>query len=338
MKKKLLFLFALLFSVCSALCSCTAAYSTEKNEDDKEKLKIVTTVFPQYDFARAAARGAAEYVQIKMLLPPGSESHDYEPSLSDIADIAECDIFICVGGETDDWVENILELTGERMTVLRLIDMVELLDEEALPGMASYGHSHEEHEHDQSHAHSHERSDGEFDEHVWTTPRNAAHMTEIICDAMCDRVPELAEDFRACAEEYKSELLSLDKEYEELSLTAKSHTLIFADRFPFRYLAEEMSLDCYAAFSGCSSDSEPPLSAIGYLAVKSKEENASVIFTTEFGAVAVAELIAGECGAQVRVLHSCHNVSREDFERGVTCLDLMKNNLEVLREAMLCGN
>ena len=282
------------------------------------KYKIVTTVFPAYDAARAVTEGA-EDVEVTMLLPPGSESHDYEPSLEDIALIGEADLFITVGGETDKWTDGVLETVGHDVPMLRLTDCTEHLDEAELEGM--------EEEHG-------EEEEDAFDEHVWTTPSNMAAITLKTGEELSRLIPEYAEAFAASAEKYASGFEELSEEYSALAENKKRDVLIFADRFPFRYLAEEMGLECFAAFSGCSSDSEPALSTIYFLTEKAKEEGVKTVLTIEFSHSGAADVIAREAGAEVRTLHSCHNVSKEDFGAGVTCLDLMKGNLDVLKAAL----
>lgn len=324
MKKLILIL--LTTAMVLSLVSC-GAFESDTGAD---KLKIVTTVFPQYDFARAVSAGVSDSVEITMLLPPGSESHDYEPSVSDLALIEECDLFICVGGETDAWVDDALRVIGKNEGVLRLIDMVELLPEDASLIMEDSHHGHDHGEDEECHEEDH----SEYDEHVWTSPRNAAVITDAICEAMCEVKPSLSDSFRKNAEEYIKKLEKLADDFESLSESRERDVVIFAERFPFRYLADDIGITCLAAFSGCSSDSEPALSTIYHLTEKAKEEKVPVIFTIEFSSHATADVIAEECGAEVFELHSCHNVSREDFESGVTYAELMERNLTGLEKAL----
>lgn len=300
----------LVLLVLAALSSC--------GRGAEAKHRVVTTVFPAYDAARAVAHGTDD-VEVTMLLPPGSESHDYEPSLEDIALIGEADLFITVGGESDKWTEKVLEAVGHEVPTLRLADCVEHLDEAELEGM--------EEEHG-------EEEEDAFDEHVWTTPANMAAIVLKTGEAMSTLMPELSDAFSDASERYASEFEKLSEGYASLAENMERNVLIFADRFPFRYLAEEMGFECFAAFSGCSSDCEPSLSTIFFLTEKAKETGTGTVLTIEFSHSGAADVIAREAGAEVRVLHSCHNVSREDFDAGVTCLDLMKGNLEVLKAAL----
>ena len=330
MKKLILTLLTLTLVLSFASCG------TAESDADTEKLKIVTTVFPQYDFARAVASGEPDSVEITMLLPPGSESHDYEPTVSDLALIEECDLFICVGGETDAWVDSVLEAIGRSDGVLRLIDMVELLPEDNSLIMedSHHGHDHAEGEVcEEEHEHEHDEHTS-YDEHVWTSPRNAAYITDVICEAMCEEMPSLADSFRKSADEYIGKLMALAEDFESVSENAARDTVIFADRFPFRYLAHDVGITYRAAFSGCSSDSEPSLSTIYHLTEVAKEKAVPVIFTIEFSSHATADVIAEECRAAVLELHSCHNVSKADFESGITYLDLMEMNLDAIKTAL----
>lgn len=317
--KKLLTLILALAAVVS-LSSCIGA---SRNNAEDERLSIVTTIFPPYDFATAVA---GECADVTMLLPPGSESHDYEPSVGDIAAIARCDLFIYIGGETDRWVADVLSAIDRDINTLRLIDTVDLLEED------NSGVADASHDHDHEHEDAHEEDEVEIDEHIWTSPAYAAELTSAICDALCEVSPENSDRFRASADAYGTELLELDSRFREAA--QDGGILIFADRFPFRYLTHELGLEYRSAFSGCSSDSEPSIAAIYRISEEMKEHSCHVILKGEFASEQTAELIAKECNARVMTLHSCHNVSREDFESGVTYLDIMKKNLEVIQACL----
>lgn len=349
MKRYLALFFALALILVFPSCS--------GEKQDSDKLSVVTTIFPQYDFARAVASEVADRVELTMLLPPGSESHDYEPSIADLALIESCDLFICVGGETDSWVDGAIEAVGGDVNVLRLVDLVPLLAE-AENGIIENSHEHEhddegkhdgsEHEHTEDgisavesgrgendmSIHEEQKSHAEYDEHVWTSPENAVLITKAICDAMCTAEPSLADSFRRGAERYIGVLEDLSGRFSALAESAVQHTVYFADRFPFLYLTDLMGLDFCAAFAGCSSDSEPALSTIYAMTQALKASDSKVIFTTEFSNKNAASVIARECSIQVAELHSCHNVSKEDFERGVTYAELMEKNLAALTEAL----
>ena len=359
--------------------------------EENSRLQVVTTIFPQYDFARHIAGDRAD---VTMLLKPGEEVHSYEPTPQDIKKIQNCDLFIYVGGENDVWVENILDSVKgdqEGPQTVRLLALVETYSEEHLEGMMEEkGHDHdhehepegtaeEDHDHDHkadasdqntkgtdthsTHVHSHEE---EPDEHVWTSPENCVILIEKLTEEFCAADPVNAEYYRKNGDAYRKEFEELDARYRDMAASAPRKTILFGDRFPFRYLAEELGLTCYAAFPGCSSESEPSAATIAFLIDKAAEEKLPVIFQIEFSngniARAISEaaelkmkinaakqaeessggennsgLSAAEAGGmkiQVLQLHSCHNITADEFKSGQTCLSLMTKNLEALRTAL----
>jgi len=317
--KKIVSLFIAFLTVFS-LAACSA------EADSSDKLRVVTTVFPQYDFARAVCADTRDSVELTMLLPPGSESHDYEPSLADLKLIESCDLFICVGGETDEWVESAIASVGGDVNVLRLTDLVPLLPEDE-DGIIEHDHHH--HEDEKCH-----EDHASFDEHVWTSPENAALLTEAIAEAMANIRPKLRDSFENRAAEYAAKLRDLDLRFSALAENKEDSPLVFADRFPFRYFAHRYGFAHLAAFSGCSSDSEPTLATIYSLTGNAKDLGVHALFVTEFASRTTADVIAAQCEGTVYRLHSCHNVSREDFESGVTYLELMEQNCATLSEAL----
>lgn len=322
--------------------SCFTACSASAESDDK--LTVVTTIFPPYDFVREIA---GDDVDIVLLVKPGSEVHGFDPTLEDIAAICSADLFIYTGGESDQWAGAVLELAeSEHMPVraIAMTDMVATVDEELVEGMQSDEHDHEhEHDHDSDHEHEHEHDhdseheheeEPETDEHVWTSLRNAQIIVDDIANELCGLAPEKSELFRANADDYIARLDELDKRYCEVMERASRNTLVFAERFPFRYLAEDYSLDYFAAFPGCASDCEPSLATIAFLAEKIESEDIPVVFYIEFSKQEVSGAISKATGAKQLELHSCHNLTREEFARGETYLSLMTKNLSVLQEAL----
>jgi len=302
-----------------------ASSLTEINGDkSEEKLKVVTTIFPQYDFARAIG---GEKIDLKMLLHPGTESHSYEPTPQDIIAIQECDIFIYVGGESENWVVGILDsMDTSNMKIISLMDIVETLDEEIVEGMQdNYDHSHEEN-------HSHE--DSEYDEHVWTSPVNAIIIIEEISRSFMEADAENAEFYKNNADNYIMLVDEINTEFKEIVKHGNRKNLIFADRFPFRYFVETYGLEYSAAFPGCSVGTEANAATIAFLINKVKTEQIPVVITIEFSNEKIADVIAEETGAKKVSFHSAHNVSKDDFEAGITYVDIMKNNIEVLHEAL----
>lgn len=306
---------ALLTAAATALCLCSCASQNEADNKDSQKLKIISTVFPPYDLARQIAGDNAD---ISILLPPGSESHTYEPTAKEIIEIQNCDIFLYIGGENEQWAEKIISSNKtDSVKTVKLIDCVKTLEEAEL---------HEE-EHEEEHSH-------ETDEHIWTSPKNEQLMLTAVYDAICEADPENKAVYTKNKDSYNRQLTELDKAYKEAVGNAKNKTIIMADKFPFRYLAEEYGLDFYAAFSSCSDESEPSAAAMTSLISKIKELKIPVVYYLEFSSTKVADTLCSETGASSLMLHSCHNVSKEDLDKGVTYVDLMKQNLENLKTAL----
>lgn len=313
MKKILL----LLFFAVLMLTGCTA--ESEKND---AKIKIMSSVFPYYDFARNVSDGAD--VSVSMLLPPGAESHSFEPTPKDIIDMQNCDLFIYTGGESDVWIEKILESMSEPPRTLKIMEHADLLCEEFSEGMED---GHHDHEHDE---HGHECE--EYDEHLWTSPLNAVKAAEAICAALSEADTENEELYKANTKRYTDELLSLHDSFEKLT-EGKNITMIFGDRFPFLYFAKEYGINYYAAFPGCSSHTEANASTIAFLIDKARETKAECIFYMEFSNHLTADVIAEEADCGTCLFHSCHNLSRVELESGETYISLMNKNLEMLKNA-----
>lgn len=348
--------------LCALLLTGCGAPETPETEDREEKLQIVATVFPAYDFARAAAGDLAD---VRLLLPPGAESHSYEPTPTDILAVQECDLFIYLGGESDAWVDTIVSAIERQGDTMRMVDSVDLLEEMTVEGMQTmpghHHHHHEGEEHHESecptdvHHHADECPAGpenhvscpeevehhnvhglggvvDMDEHVWTSPRNAAKITRNIGEKLAVLDPENGEQYRANAERYAGELDALDQEFAEFFESLPDKTMVFGDRFPLRYFAAEYDLPYYAAFPGCSTQTEPSAATIAFLTEKVREENISTIFYIEFSNHLVADSIAEATGTHTAMYHTCHNISPDDLAAGETYLSLMRNNLKTLRE------
>lgn len=308
-----------------ALCALLllTACGPDLPPEDSERPQIVATVFPAYDFARSAA---GELADVTLLLPPGAESHSYEPTPADILRVQRCDLFIYLGGESDAWVDTILSAIEPRGDVLRMIDCVDLLEEETVEGMQG-GHDHEE-------GHDHLGEVLSMDEHVWTAPRNAAAVTRIIGQrlALLDR--SNGEAYAAGAEAYALELEELDRDFAAFFDTLPDRTIVFGDRFPLLYFAEAYDLDYYAAFPGCGAQTEPSAATIAFLTEKVEAEDLGTVWYIEFSNHLVADSVAEATGAGTAQFHTCHNVAGADLEAGATYLSLMEGNLEILRERM----
>jgi len=303
------------------LSGCGAA-STQSTADAADKLSIVTTIFPQYDFTRQIV---GDHAEVTMLLKPGAESHSFDPTPQDIKKIQNADLFIYTGGENDVWVDGILSSMGESQPeTLKLLDCVPTVTEELVEGME------QAHEEDEAHAEEEE----EVDEHVWTSPQNAMRIVDKIAAVLSEKDAANAADYQANSAAYVEKLRGLDESFRDVVTSGARKTVLFGDRFPFRYLADAYGLKYYAAFSGCSTESEADAATVAFLVDEVKKDQLPVVFTIEFSNGRIADSIADATGAKKLILHSCHNVSAEDMAGGATYLSLMEQNVENLREAL----
>ena len=309
------------------LAGCGQTPTEPENGTDPDRLQIVATVFPAYDFARSAA---GELADVTLLLPPGMESHSYEPTPADILAVQECDLFLCLGGESDAWVDTILSAVEPEGQILRMTECVDLLEEETVEGMAE----------EPGHDHDHDHEDGfgvgevrEMDEHVWTSPRNAAEITRDIGEALAGIDPANAETYRANAAGYAAELDALDQEFEDFFAGVDDPVMVFGDRFPLRYFVERYGIEYYAAFPGCSTQTEPSAATIAFLTEKVETEDIGTVWYIEFSNHRVADSIAESAGAETALFHTCHNVTQEEMDGGATYWSLMEGNLERLQAA-----
>ncbi len=314
-----------------ALCSCRNG-KTESDTADKDMMSVVATGFVQYDFARSIA---GERADVKMLIHPGNEVHTYEPSPSDIMKIATCDVFVYTGGESDGWIEGISQNTGNTgMTEFKFMDYCTLYSEEHKEGMEQ---TEEHSEHDGAeHEHGNENTglyEG-YDEHVWTSVENAVKIADAMCKVFSEKDPDNAEYYEKNLASFKAELESLNRDFKSMVDCAARKTVVFGDRFPFLYLAKEYGLDYYAAFPGCASNTEASAATVAFLINKVKQENIPVVFSIEFSNGKIADAVAEPTGAKRLELHSCHNVTKDEFDSGETYISLMRKNLANLKEAL----
>ena len=303
-KHALKFTFALIFVF--ALFATAISCVTVKNDNGKSL--VVAANFPSYDFARHVCGDAAD---VKMLLPAGSESHSYEPTARDIIDVQNCDLFIYTGAESDVWIDKILNSLDNRVNTLKMTDCVQLLP---IGG----------HEHD----------DVEFDEHVWTSPVNALKIIDCIKDKMCITDEKNASVYTKNADKYKSEITVLDSEFRDFFSKITNKTMVFGDRFPLIYFTHEYGISYAAAFPGCADHSEPSAATIADIIKKIDSENISTVYYIEFSDKKIANTLAESTGAKTALFYTCHNVSKEQFDKGETYVSLMRENLETLKATM----
>ena len=318
-----------------ALTLSLAACAAPGEKADDGKLQIVATLFPYYDFARAIAGGRAD---VTLLLSPGREAHSFEPTPLDAVTISEADVFLYNDGEGEYWVEEMLDAAGEHIAVkARMMDYVDALGEEFSEGMQGadehdHGHDHGDHDHDGGE--EHDSDEIEYDEHIWTSPKNAAILCRAVCEAICRADAENADFYRANCEDYCAQLEALDARFAALCESAPRKLLVFADRFPMLYFCREYGLDYRAAFHGCSGDTEPSLATIKFLIDKVEDENIPVVYTIDFGTKKVAAVVSECTGAAIETIYSMQTVSRADFDAGETYLTLMERNYEALRKGL----
>ena len=314
MKKILAALLAVVLIFSFAGC---AKKNSNQTQTDSAKLKIVCTIFPQYDFCRAITKDV-EGVELKMLLAPGDESHSYSATLEDISAINAADLFVYVGGESDEWVEDVLQTASPKKSIA-LTELVETLEE------SDEGILVEEEE---------KEEEGAADEHVWTSLKNAQKIIGALADTICELDKENATAYRANALLYGNELAVIDANFKTFFAGVKNKTIVIADRNPFRYFCEEYGIRAIAAFAGCSSNNEIPLSVQNELIKAVKENSLKHIYVIELNTSGYADAIAKQTGATKLTLNSCHNLSKESFESGKTFADLMAENYETLKASM----
>ena len=300
-RKTIFFFLIILIIVFSLLISLS-----KNKSETTENINITSTVFPYYSLANDLCSANANNL---MLLKPGTESHTFEPTTQDIISIKNSDIFIYTGGESDKWVETILStINTDKIKIIRLMDYIDPI-------------TNEHHDHIT------------YDEHIWTSPKNAKKIVQIICDALCEVNPRQADLFKNNLNNILKELNDLDKQFEE-TINSSDKTVIFADRFPFSYFAKDYGLNYISAFSSCAEESEPTVQAMKNIINTINKQNTKYVFYIEFSNQKIADTISKETGTSKLLFHSCHNVTYEDFENNVSYICLIKNNLKNLKEAI----
>lgn len=299
-------------------------FSCSVPESDNDKLNVVCTVFPCYDWAKQII-GDTSDAELTYLLSSGSDPHSFQPSAEDMVKISDCDVFIYVGGESEEWADKSLENARNKdMTVIRLMDVLSehIVEEEIKEGMAE-NNSHDDHEHG-----------NEYDEHIWLSLNNAQICVTNICEKLCAADSENSEEYKSNANSCNTELQLLDRSFHML-FDDNPQTLIFGDRFPFRYLIDDYGLNYYAAFTGCSADTESSFETVTFLASKADEINAQTIFTIENSDCSIADAVIENTKTKsqnIKVLDSIQSVTQKQIDNGVTYLSIMRNNYEILKE------
>lgn len=356
MKKYISILLAAILAVfCLSACGSATGENSSVSADEaassEKTVQIVTTIFPEYDWVREILGDQADRADVTMLLDNGVDLHSYQPTADDILKISTCDLFIYVGGESDEWVDDALqEATNPDMKVINLLDVLgdSVKEEEVVEGMeAEHDHEHEEgeeHDHEDEAEHDHEdggehehEEETEYDEHVWLSLRNAQVLCAAIADALSEIDAEYADTYQANAAAYNEELAALDDEYQNVVDNGAKNTILFGDRFPFRYLVDDYGLSYYAAFVGCSAETEASFETITFLAGKVDELGLDCVLTIEKSDQRIAQTIIENTQAQsqqILTMDSMQSTTSEDVSGGTTYLSIMENNLEVLTEAL----
>ncbi len=308
---------------CGAGSSFSASSGPASAQGQAEPLRIVCTTFPLYDWARQLTQGAS--VQLELLQQGGTDLHSYQPTARDILSLTEADLFFYVGGESDGWVEQALAQAPSETR--RDLSAMELLADRLLPVPQLEGMEEEEH---------HEEEEEE-DEHVWLSLKNARAACQGLCQALQEADESQAELFQANGRQYDQALEELDDRYTQTLASASRRTLLVGDRFPFCYLAADYGLHCYAAFSGCSADSEASFETVAYLADRLEAEALPAVLILEGSDTDLASTIIQNTSSrdqEILVLDSMQSVSPAEIEEGASYLGLMEQNLTVLQTAL----
>ena len=316
---KRVFSVLLLCALLLSLSACGTGQSPAAAEEQTNTAPVVvTTLFTAYDFAREICLDRCEVV---LLVPPGAELHSYEPTPRDLLQVQNCDLLICNGGESEAWLETLLDGAEGDFSVLSMLACVDALEEEHKEGMQDL---HEEEDEDEI----------EYDEHVWTSPRNAAEICRAICAELCALDPDGAESYRENCARYCAELEELDAAFRAIVTEARSNCLIFADRFPARYFVEEYGLDYFAAFPGCADDAEPSARTVAFLIDRVRDEAVPAVLYIEYSDQRMADVVCEDTGCKKLLFHTCHTVSAADLAAGASYLGLMWANTETVKEAL----
>lgn len=326
--KKITALLLALFMLVGVLAGC----GKQNDTNQTDKLSIVTTIFPEYDWVREILGDKADNAEITMLLDNGVDLHSYQPTADDIVKISDCDLFIYVGGESDEWVEDALRNAANRN--MKVINLLEVLGDSVKTEEIVEGMQEEEHEHEDAEEHEHEE---EADEHVWLSLKNAKMLVRVISKALQELDPDNKDIYAANADAYVKKLSALDAEYQAAVDAASNKTILFGDRFPFRYLVDDYGLRYYAAFVGCSAETEAGFETISFLAKRVDELKLPCVLTIEGAQHKIAETVVRNTTAKnqrVLTMDSMQSTTSKDVKNGTTYLSVMEKNLSVLKEAL----
>ncbi len=330
MKKKLMMFFCAVLAACS-LSACGSGASGGVTAEAGDRMQIVTTIFPEYDWVVNVLGEEGKNADVTLLLDNGVDLHSYQPTTDDILKISSCDVFLYVGGESDGWVDDALrEAINKDMVVINLLDLLgdKAKEEEIVEGMQA----EEEEEGEEG-----EEEEIEYDEHVWLSVKNAAFYTDKIAEALSKADPAHADAYGKNAKAYIEKLTELDNRYEEEVAAAANKTVLFGDRFPFRYLVDDYGISYYAAFVGCSAETEASFETVTFLSGKVDELQLPAVMVIENSDQKIAKTIVDNTSSkdqQILVLDSMQSVTSKDMAGGTTYLSVMEKNLDVLKGAL----
>ena len=330
--KKIIIMLMVLCTLISGIGVLTACSDSQKNND---KIKIVTTVFSEYDWTMSVLGDKKDNADVTLLLDSGADLHSYQPTVADIAKVATCDLFIYVGGESDEWVDDALKnATNKNMIVINLLETLgdKAKEEELVEGMQG-----EEHDHEEGEEHNGEEEETEYDEHVWLSLKNAVIFVNEIASALGKIDKENASAYESNAKDYIGKLSALDNQFEEAVAAATTKTLLFGDRFPFRYLVDDYGISYYATFVGCSAETEASFETIVFLSGKVDELGLTAILKIESSDGSIAQTIKNNTNGKnqkILTMDSLQSATKNEYVVGRTYLKVMQDNLAVLTEAL----
>ena len=343
--KKIIFAFSILMLLlCMVSCKNKSVISSEnsvKHTSEDKKIKIVTTIYPEYDWVKNIIKGKEENFDISILMTSGVDLHNFQPTAKDILDIGTADLFIYVGGESDKWADGAIRQAVNKD--LKTINLMELLKDKVKVEELKEGMEDEEHHHDEENGEEHHEDEDnheeelEYDEHVWLSLNNAMVVCAELEKEIVSLDPKNVETYGGNLTSYFVELKKLDDEYKNLVSSAKRKVLLFGDRFPFRYMFDDYGLDYYAAFKGCSAETEASFKTIKFLADKLSEEKFPYVMKIERSDDKIARAVIDNSDnkdAKIETMYSIQAVSNDDIKNGETYLSYMKNNLEVLKKVL----
>ncbi|MCI9016360.1 MAG: zinc ABC transporter substrate-binding protein [Clostridia bacterium] len=303
-------------------------YSLNKNKskNNSTKMNIVVTSFSSYDFVKHIV---GDLANITYLLGPGVDAHSYEPSPSDLVKIQNSDIFIYIGGEMESWLDTILasnSINTNKTKLIKVSEAVNTIEEQEVDGAEN------SHEHDDEDDHNHENHS--FDEHIWSSPKNAIKMMNYLNNKITELDPNNKEIYKENTESYIAQITELQEQIQDIINNKKRNLLVFGDKMPMQYFLNEFDLIASAAFSGCSTETEPSTKTITYLVNKVKQEHIPVVLYIELSTGKTAQIIAQETGSKAMQIQTLHNISKTDFDNGESYVSLMYRNLDVLKQAL----